>query len=133
MNKEPSPAIRRAAERAADQPFFLAGVLRAYQAAYHWDDTTLAAFLGCTVEDMPRLALCRRPRATPAEFRADIQHLMARFGLHADNLAHLMREVDALAGIKQRPVQIEGTQHMLRAARDRDDADEYEEPPTEDA
>lgn len=96
MVKNQFPAMRRAAELAADKPFFLAAALRTYASVHNLDDLELAVVLGCVVEDLPRLALCRCPQAPSAEFRSNIQHLAARFGLCAEQLAYLLREVDSL-------------------------------------
>jgi hypothetical protein len=124
MADQSLPALRRAAERAADQPFFLAGLLRAYAAAHKLDDAALAAWLGCATNDLPRLALCRQPGVAPADFRTDIEHLAQRFGLHAEQLAHLIREVEALQALQRHPARTQHSRHVLRAARDRDEADD---------
>ena len=129
MRKPGAPSLQHAARRAAHHPFFLAGVLLAYQEAHKMNDHALASFLGCAPDDLPRLALCRRPRAAPPEFRADLAHLAARFHLRAEQLANLLREVDALQSIQRQAAQAHGTQRILRAARDRDDEPDT---PTED-
>jgi hypothetical protein len=129
MRKPGAPSLRHAAQRATQHPFFLARPLLAYQAAHNLNDRALAAFLGCAPDDLPRLALCRRPRAAPPEFRADLAHLAARFHIRTEQLANLLREVDALQSIRRQSAQTQGAQRMLRAARDRDDEPET---PTED-
>ena len=118
MSSNSSDALARAARRAEQQPFFLAGVLAAYQDANRLDDVALAALLGCQAADLTRLALCRRPATEQARFLADIDHLAQRFQLRGDQLAMIIRQVDALAAIQQQ-LQVSDTgAGMLRAARD---------------
>lgn len=127
MSGNASDALARAARRAEQHPFFLASVLAAYQAANHLDDAGLADFLGCEASDLVHLALCRRPAADSERFGADIDHLARRFRLHGDRLAAVIRQVDALAAIKQQLQVHEPGVGMLRAARDRDDQADSEE------
>jgi hypothetical protein len=127
MSSDSSDALARAARRAEQQPFFLAGVLAAYQSANHLDDAGLADLLGCEISDLVSLALCRRPAADSAQFGADIDHLARRFRLRGDRLVTIIRQVDALAALKQQ-LQVDGPRAgMLRAARDRDEQADNEE------
>jgi hypothetical protein len=107
--------LRRAAERAAAEPFFLAATLLPYARAEGLDDAGLAARLGCAEEALPRLLLCRQPRPEPGAFRADVERLAAAFGLEAARLAATVRAAAALAALSEAAAG-RGT---LAAARDR--------------
>lgn len=123
MSDKPSEALSKAARRASQQPFFLASVFQSYQAANAVDDAALAGLLGCAVHDLPRLALCRRPVGEAAAFAADIDHLARRFQLDSEQLASVVRQVDALKALRTYRTVSKQAPGMLRAARDRDEAD----------
>jgi hypothetical protein len=120
---KPSNALAYAAQRAVQHEFFLAGILHEYQQANQLDDDGLAKFLGCHINDLSRLALCRRPVPEQKAFMRDIEHLAQRFHLNGDQLAIIVRQVNSLRALRQqltsnrKAQQIEG---ILRAARDRD-------------
>ena len=92
--------LRRAAERAAQRPFYLASSLLAYARAERLDDDALAAQAGCDLASLPLLLLCRRPSGGGAVFRADVEAIAARFALDAVRLARLIRRADAVAGLR---------------------------------
>jgi hypothetical protein len=123
MNTKPTPSLIRAAHRAVNDPFFLASILKEYQRAHHLDNEGLATLLGCRVDDLPRLALCRRPATEQQAFVHDIDHLAQRFHLQADQLATIIRQVDILnIWQQQMPFHLQATSpNMLSAARDRDE------------
>lgn len=112
-------ALRRAAERAQSDPFFLAGLLQRYREEELLDESALADFLGCRPEDLPRLALCRRP-GDGAAFRRDISILAQRFRLHERALIRLVRVAESLEGM--------ANEGGLLAARDRESAAGTESP-----
>jgi hypothetical protein len=131
-SNKPSNALAHAAQRAVPHEFFLAGILREYQQANQLDDDALAKLLGCHVNDLARLALCRRPATEQKAFIQDIEHLVQRFHLHEDQLASVIRQVDSLRALRQQLTSTRNAQQMpgiLRAARDRDQdsADSLEE------
>lgn len=119
MRDHASEALARAAQRAEQQPFFLASVLAAYRATHQLDDASLADLLGCAPDDLVRLALCRRPAPESARFSAEVDHLARRFGLHGDRLAAIIRQVDALTALAQHLQTAAPATGLLRAARDR--------------
>jgi hypothetical protein len=121
-SNKPSNALARAVQRSVSHEFFLAGVLREYQQANQLDDNALAELLGCHLNDLPRLALCRRPATEQNAFIQDIEHLAQRFHLHGDQLALVIRQVDSLRALRQQLTSTRNAQQMpgiLRAARDR--------------
>ncbi len=122
-SNKPSNALAHAVQRAVSHEFFLAGILHEYQQANQLDDDALAELLGCHLNDLPRLALCRRPATEQNAFIQDIEHLAQRFHLHGDQLAIVIRQVDSLRALRQQLTSTRNAQQMpgiLRAARDRD-------------
>jgi hypothetical protein len=93
-----SDALEHLAARVADDPFFLSCPLAEYARSEKLDDRTLAARLGCRVEDLARLRLCRAPRSDPAEFREDVTRLAAAFGIDPPVLGDAIRHGEGLAG-----------------------------------
>jgi hypothetical protein len=102
--------------RVRDDPFFLASALAVYAESETMDDEQLAAQLGCPVATLVSLRLCRRPRPEPPTFRRDVDLIAARFGLHADVLAAVVRRADAVTALRREATGAEG---VLMAARDR--------------
>jgi hypothetical protein len=121
MSNKPAGSLARAALRAGAQPFFLASILQAYQTANSLDDGAFADLLGCDLNDLPRLALCRRPAADSQTFAADIVHLAGRFQLDGDQLAAVIRQIDALQALQEHLGATQAASGLLRAARDRDE------------
>ena len=113
--------LRRVAERAAGQPFFLAASLLAYARAEDLDDHTLAARLGCDLTQLPSLLLCRRPTGEGLVFRKDVEAIAHRFGMEAARLARLIRAADAVVALQRTVAEPSG--QLLAAARDRLDLD----------
>ena len=110
--------LRRAAERASEDPFYLASALLAYARAERLDDTQLAAHLECDVARLPTLLLCRRPTGEGAVFRRDMEIIAETFALNAMRLLQAIRRADALAAIER--AESERTDGLLAAARDRE-------------
>jgi hypothetical protein len=63
-------------------PFLLASALAAYQQRHNLDDAALAAVLGCALDVLTQLRLCRRPGAALPSRTAvdDVADIAARFG-----------------------------------------------------
>jgi hypothetical protein len=120
--------LRRAAERAARRPFYLASALLAYGRAERLDDAGLAAHLGCDPAGLPPLLLCRRPLGEGAVFRADVEAIARRFALDAGRLRDVIRAADALASMQAAAADADGG--LLAAARDRESPDDQLRPGT---
>ncbi len=119
-----TPVWRRALEKAAERPFFVASALRAYQTRHGLGDDELATFLGCARQDLPKLALCGRPEVGSAKFRADVEQIARYVGAEVQPLAQLFCEAATLTTFDSAPAAPGG---FLIAARDRP-----EEKPKED-
>lgn len=114
-------SLKRAAQIAQGDPFYLAGLMEVYQHMEGMDSSSLARYLGCLPDTLPRVALCRRPDPSPRRFRADVEAIARRFGLKADHLANLVRVTDAFRHFSTS----QGAAPLgnLMAARDRQDDD----------
>lgn len=91
-----SEALDWLSRRVEDDPSFLASVLADYATAERLDDAGLAAALGCPLENLARVRLCRTPRADPAGFRADVAEIAAAFAVDPLRLASAVRRVQSL-------------------------------------
>lgn len=111
----------RAALRAGRRHTFLASALEAYQAQQRMSRADLAAYLGCALEDLPKLALCRLPEPTAPRFRQDVERIAAYVPVDSSRLAQLLRQVAALTALQSTP-QVQSSDHrpgFLLAARER--------------
>ncbi len=88
------------AARAAADPFFLAAPLAEFARSEGLDDAGLADALGCPMSDLTHVRLCRAPRPTPDDFRADVAAVATRFGLDPAALAAAVRRGQSLARLR---------------------------------
>ncbi|MBI4497317.1 MAG: hypothetical protein HY689_05405 [Chloroflexi bacterium] len=125
--------LRRAAQRAAARPFFVARDLAAYMELHQVGEEALADLLGCSPEQLPRLALCRRPDPAGADFRSEVERIAQHVGARAERLAQLLREVDVVRTLRRAGPQQDrcDDRGMLLAARDRGASAAPEAGPTE--
>ena len=112
------PSLARLAQQARERQTLLAGLLFAYQEQEGLDESGLAAFLGCAVVALPKLALCRRPRAQTPAFRADVERIAQYAGADAARLVKLIRAVEARAALQHAAE----ASPLLLAARDHEEA-----------
>lgn len=108
------------AGRVRSDPFFLAQALDDYASGEGLDREQLAERLGCPLETLSLLMLCRRPRPAPSLFREDVQAISARFGIHSDVLARAVRHSDVVSAMRRT---VGSEQGLLMAARDRNRED----------
>jgi hypothetical protein len=88
--------LTHAARRAQDRPAYVAWALARVQAREGLSDEALAARLGLATVDLPRLALCLRPRLD--QWDEDLAQIAARFGLAPGPLSAVLRAVEAPGG-----------------------------------
>ena len=88
------------AQRARARPEYLAWVLARYTELEHIAEGELAQRLGVAAHDLPRLALCLRPRAE--HFAADVMQISAKFGINPAALATVVHLVDSVEVIAAR-------------------------------
>jgi hypothetical protein len=109
---DPLAALAKRAER---EPFFLASVLTAYAHSERLDDAGLAAALGCRVEELTMIRLCRAPRTDGGEFWEDVTAVAARFGIDPGRLAEAVKRGRVVLRL-----QAAAPGGFLQAARDHD-------------
>jgi hypothetical protein len=85
------------------------------------DEEDLAVLLGCSPEQIFRLALCRRPDIRT--FRQDVERVAAYVGANALRLAEMLREVDAWTALQETTADstLQPGSGLLMAARDREE------------
>lgn len=106
--------IDRFARRLRSDPFFLASALEDFAGSEGLDGAGLAAAVGCGIDELGPLGMCRRPRPEPENFAEDVRRIAARFGLAEDRLAEVVRRSDALRAMREAE-----SRDVLAAARDR--------------
>ena len=107
-----SEAIERLSQRLTNDSFFLASVLHKYAMNEGLDDVGLAQRLGCDVQVLGILGICRRPN--PESFRSDVLRIAERFNLNVEALAEIVRRVDSLGILRF----AQPERGLLMAARD---------------
>jgi hypothetical protein len=106
------------AARVANDGFFLAAALAVYARSEGLDDAGLAARLGCTVEQLPLVRLCRAPRSDAQGRREDVAAIAGHLGLDERMLMAVVKRATVLAGFQAAAVA--PTAGQLMAARDRE-------------
>jgi hypothetical protein len=107
-----------AARRSAEYRWTLGLVFEEYCSIEGITRTDLAALVGCSLDSLAWMSLCRRPAAD--RFVDDVSKISDRFNVDASTLAHIVRRVDVVAALQQPTVSQEDEERMLLAARDRD-------------
>lgn len=112
-----NPYLTHLAQRLANAPDFLASAMAEYARSERLDEAGLAALLGCSVETLTHLRLCRMPRAQAPLFWQDVEQIAHRFAVSAEVVAEVVRRGQSLfhlraAGDKKDEL------NLLMAARD---------------
>jgi hypothetical protein len=121
-----NPYLARLADRVADAPDFLGCALAEYARSERLGDAALAERLGCPLEDLTRLRLCRMPRGQAPLFGQDVERIAARFSVDAGLLAEIVRRGQSLRSLRTAEGAREQEPGFLLAARD--DSREREPP-----
>lgn len=93
--------VRRAVQKAMRLDEFVANAMRIYAEAHGTSVERLQQLLGCSHEQLQRLALCRCPDADAPRFRAEVEQIAAYTGIDALKLGRFLREVNALVQLTQ--------------------------------
>lgn len=113
-----SRLITRAAGRASERLEYLGWVFARHEESEQKTGQEMADMLGASLLDYHRMRLCLRPRVQL--FVADVQQIVARFGVDASKLARLIRHVEAIEGMKAEPGETPDSEAgLLLAARAR--------------
>lgn len=100
--------------RVRRDPYFLASAMEDYAGSEGLDGAGLASALGCRVEELGPLGLCRRPRPGREWFADDVRRIAGRFRLAEDRLAEVVRRSEALIAMREAEAE-----DVVAAARDR--------------
>lgn len=107
--------LEHLAKRVEDDPFFLGCVLRQYARSEDFDDAAMAKALGCTLETLTMLRLCRSPDTS--RLAADVEEIASRFEVDRTALLMAIRRGQVVLRLQEAKA---GTPGTLLAARDRD-------------
>jgi hypothetical protein len=110
--------LRAAAARLESDSLFMASTLAHYRTELRLNDQQLAKALGCNVEALTSLALCRTPRVEDEKlFLSDVQAIAKYAGCDWTELAKVIRIAQSLGTLKR----FTGARadQLLKAARDR--------------
>ena len=114
--------LRSAAQKFAESPAFVGYWLEVYRDREGLELPALAAHLGCPIETVQHLSLCRQPRAD--QWAVDTAEIARRYGIDRDRLADLLLDAEAYAVIRQpAPTStraLGGSTTAFAAARDRE-------------
>src|SRR5262249_45529081 len=110
--------LEKLARRVARDAYFLAAPLARFAHGQSLDDRGLAAKVGCNLETLTHLRLCRNPDPAPPSFWNDVHQIATRFGVDPDNLAEIVRLGQSLLKLENAEPDLE--RGSLIAARDRD-------------
>lgn len=113
-----NPYLAHLAGRVADAPDFLACALAEFARGERLDDAALAARLGCPVETLTHLRLCRMPRKEAPLFWQDVERIATRFSVNAEALAEVVRQGQGLMNLRGVGHGREREPGFLLAARD---------------
>jgi hypothetical protein len=110
--------LEYAAHRAKSRPDYLGWILTRYIEREHISEAELATRLAITPHDLPRLALCLRPRAE--HFVDDIRQISTKFHIDATALAGIVRLVESIETLAaSNPGTLAADAGLLMAARAR--------------
>ena len=139
-NSAPDPQatqhLARLAKKMQGNPEYLSSVLSAYQQQERLTDGELAHRLSLDESQLPRLALCKRPKAD--KFSEQVRQIAAYTGADVAALAQVIRSVEVLQQMRSMPpveLPATGTQvaparlaGSLAAARDREEPSDEQKP-----
>lgn len=107
-------AVRRSKEKS----WLLGHVFEQYRRFENKTPEELARQLGCSLETLAWLTLCRRPDED--RFAEDLSLIAERFNVDPNGLAEVIRHVESLGALVDRPEEEQGVDApVLLAAHDR--------------
>jgi hypothetical protein len=135
-SRESLRPLIKLARRLQTDPRYMSYVLVIYKQQEGLDDEGLAQLLGTLPELILRLSLCKRPAPLSSTFAEQIRELADYTLTDEAQLASILRQVDSLERLNQRPVspisaeddaqQQHALAGLLAAARDRDETGDEE-------
>jgi transcriptional regulator with XRE-family HTH domain len=92
--------LKTAARRSAERVWTLGHVFEKYRQFERKSPEELAMQLGCSLETLAWLALCRRP--DEERFAEDLSIIAERFNVDPNGLAEVIRHVESLGVLSER-------------------------------
>lgn len=117
-------AMEILARKAEGHNGFIGAVLNAIADAKQTTVADVASSIGCSSENLPRLALCKMPRDTAEHFAADVRQVSKFVGCDAGQLANVVREYRAISAMRRYDPDDSNHDTMLMAARDKKGEDD---------
>jgi hypothetical protein len=116
--------LKRAAQRSVEEPWMLGRAFARYRAMEGYSSERLADELGCTVESLQWLSLCRRPEGE--SFAENVLTIAKRFALDPLRLSAVLRRVEVMDALFPPQTDREGAagNPLLLAAQDRSEDEE---------
>lgn len=140
-SRESLGPLTKLAHRLQSDPRYMSYALAVYQQQESLDEEELAHLLGTLPELILRLSLCKRPAPLSPTFAEQIRELADYTLTDEAQLANILRQVDSLEGLNQRPVSLITAEDdaqqrhalagLLAAARDRDETGDEEVTPAD--
>lgn len=96
MENNKQSLLKYTSVEASKRSFYLGSALVKFRSFHQIDDKGLADYLGCDLERVPLLFLCKRPNQESMTFQADIKQISATFNIKPVKLLQILREVDTL-------------------------------------
>ena len=131
-------ALAQLAHRLRNDPIYMSYVLSVYQKQENLMDEELAQELGTLPALVSRLAVCKRPDSSSAQFAEQVRELADYTLIDEAQLAGILRQVEAIEKLAGRPAALSTTElerqsglsppGLLAAARDRDEQGDDETP-----
>lgn len=105
------------AARGSKDDAFLGWALEQFSKSYDYSTANLADYLGCSEEQLHKLALCLLPHEKDQQFLSKVERISNRFEIEPSKLLQLIRESTAIARLVSK--QQSSSETMLLAARDK--------------
>lgn len=112
-------AMEVLARKAENRGGFFGTVLIAVAAANKTTVADVVSSIGCSSENIPRLALCKVPRESAEHFAIDVRQISEFVGCCAGQLANVVREYHAIEAMRRYDPGDSHHDIMLMAARDK--------------
>lgn len=104
-SQEPFAVLSALARRLRNDPRYMSYVLAVYQRQENFMDVDLAQVLGTLPALVSRLAVCKRPDSSSAQFAEQIRELADYTLIDEVQLAGILRQVEAIEKLTGRPAQ----------------------------
>jgi hypothetical protein len=105
------------AAKSSKDDAFLGWALEQFSKSYDYSTANLADYLGCSEEQLHKLALCLLPHENDQQFLSKVERISSRFEIEPSKLLQLIRESTAIARLVTN--QRSAIETMLLAARDK--------------